>query len=366
MRVLMVSKACLVGPYQKKLEEMAQLPGVELTVVVPPSWKDAQGELRLERVHVSGYRLLVDPIVLNGNYHLHHYPRLARRVAELRPDILHIDEEPYNLATWLAWRSGRRAGCKSLFFSWQNLERRYPLPFRLMERQVLRGVNHAIMGSQGAADVWRAKGYTGPLAVIPQFGVDPEIYCPPVRRDPGRGLVLGYVGRLVPEKGVDLLIRAAAELPGLWRLAIAGDGPERERLAALARQLGVEQQVDFDGQLPAGRIPAYLQEMDVLALPSRTRPNWKEQFGRVLIEGMACGAAVIGSDSGEIPNVLGDAGRTFAEGDVQALQNLLVKLAQDVELRAELGQRGRQRVLAHYTQAQIAEQTVRVYQEMLA
>jgi glycosyltransferase involved in cell wall biosynthesis len=365
MRVLMVSKACLVGSYQRKLEEIARQPDVELTVVVPPSWRDAQGELELERAHVEGYRLVVDPIRFNGSYHLHYYPRLRERIEEFRPEIVHIDEEPYNLATWHAWRLARSAGARSLYFSWQNLLRRYPFPFNRLERAVLQGVDYAIAGSQGAADVWRRKGYTGSLAVIPQFGVDPDIFAPPARRDPGRGLVIGYAGRLVPEKGIDLLIRAAAGLPGAWQLTLAGEGPERGTLASLAKEMGVQEQVFFDGWLPAGRMPAYLQQLDVLVLPSRSRPNWKEQFGRVLIEAMACQVAVVGSDSGEIPHVIGDAGLIFPEEDIAGLRAHLLQL-QDRTTRQRFGRAGRERVLARYTQAQIATQTVEVYREMLA
>lgn len=365
MRVLMVSKACLVGSYQRKLEEIARQPDVELTVVVPPMWRDAQGELELERAHVEGYRLVVDPIRFNGSYHLHYYPRLRERIEEIRPEIVHIDEEPYNLATWHAWRLARSAGARSLYFSWQNLLRRYPFPFSWLERAVLQGVDYAIAGSQGAADVWRRKGYTGSLAVIPQFGVDPDIFAPPARRDPGRGLVIGYAGRLVPEKGIDLLIRAAAGLPGAWQLTLAGEGPERGTLASLAKEMGVQEQVFFDGWLPAGRMPAYLQQLDVLVLPSRSRPNWKEQFGRVLIEAMACQVAVVGSDSGEIPHVIGDAGLIFPEEDIAGLRAHLLQL-QDRTTRQRFGRAGRERVLARYTQAQIAAQTVEVYREMLA
>lgn len=364
MRILMVSKSCLVGSYQRKLEEIAAQPGVELEVVVPPSWKDTQGVLNLERSHVEGYRLVVDPIRFNGNYHLHYYPRLKKRIAEFRPEIVHIDEEPYNLATWHAWRLARSAGAKSLFFTWQNLLRRYPFPFDRMERAVLDGVDHAIAGSQGAADVWRRKGYAGPLSVIPQFGVDPDLFTPPAERDPGRGLVIGYAGRLVPEKGIDLLVRAIAGLPGVWQLTLAGEGPERGALVALVKQLGLQEQVFFDGWVPAARMPAYLQQLDVLVLPSRTRPNWQEQFGRVLIEAMACQVAVVGSDSGEIPHVIGDAGLIFPEEDVAALGSHLMRL-QDNETRLGLGRAGRQRVLARFTQTQIATQTVDVYREML-
>jgi hypothetical protein len=106
MRVLMVSKACLVGAYQRKLEEIARHDDIELTVAVPPRWRDERGELSLERVYTQGYDLVVEPMRFNGSFHAHFYPRIGRRIARTRPDLVHIDEEPYNLATahamWLA------------------------------------------------------------------------------------------------------------------------------------------------------------------------------------------------------------------------------------------------------------------------
>lgn len=371
MRVLMLSKACLVGPYQRKLEEIARqgkaLPGgLELMAIVPPSWDDPAGRVALERSHTTGYQLVVDPIRLNGQFHLYYYPTLRQRLAEFRPHIVHIDEEPYNLATWLAMRQARAAGAKTLFFSWQNLERRYPFPFNIMEQQVLQGVDYAIMGNQESVAVWRGKGYEGPFAVIPQFGVDPALYQPPAGRDRGRGFIIGSANRrLVPEKGIDLLLRAAAKLPGVWRIHIAGEGPEQRPLMRLAQELGIAERVYFDGPIPAGQIATYLQQLDVLVLASRTLPNWKEQFGRILVEAMACGVAVVGAISGEIPHVIGDAGLTFPEEDVDALHGRLLQLIQSETLRDELGRRGRQRVLDHYTQEQIAARTVEVYQQIL-
>jgi glycosyltransferase involved in cell wall biosynthesis len=396
MRVLMLSKACIVGIYQRKLEEIARL-GVELLTLVPPSWKDERGETVLERAYTGGYRLDVIPIARNGDFHLHFYPGLGRRIREFQPDIVHIDEEPYNLAAWQALYHARRAGAKSLFFSWQNLNRAYPPPFSWGERWLLRTVDYALMGTESAAGVWRAKGYAGPLRVVPQFGVDPELFRPAIPHPPtpspfdgegasdldsvylenpsplmerGRGEVftVGFVGRLVPEKGVDLLVRAFAQLAREGtgaRLLLVGGGPERDRLDALAVELGVRECVEFIAQAPSMEMPALYPRMDALVLPSLTRPNWKEQFGRALTEAMACGVPVVGSDSGAIPNIIGDAGLIVPERNVDALAGALRRLRESARLRTELGAKGRARVLAHFTHQQVAADTVAAYREMM-
>lgn len=364
MRVLMLSKACIVGIYQRKLEHIAAQ-GVELTVAVPPAWRDERGMTPLERAYTDGYTLHETPVRFNGNFHLHYYPAFPALVRRLQPDIVHIDEEPYNAATWHALFHTRRAGVpKTLFFTWQNINRRYPLPFRWGERWVYRTVDAAIAGTQSAADVCHEKGYRGEVAVIPQFGVDADLFQPPDDDCPPRPFTVGYVGRLVPEKGVDVLFRALAQLGGAWRARLVGGGPARGSLEQLAAELGIAERVTFVQQIPSAQMPVQYHKMDVLALPSLTRPNWKEQFGRVLIEAMASGVPVIGSDSGAIPGVIGAAGLVVPEGDAAALAAALERLRADTALHAHYQQQGRARALATFTHAQIAAQTVDVYRAL--
>ncbi|MCC6455670.1 MAG: glycosyltransferase [Caldilineaceae bacterium] len=365
MHVVMVSKALVVGAYQRKAEEIARR-GVKLTVLVPPSWRDRRGRQVVTAQHTEGYTLRTIPLWLNGNFHLHCYPTLARELAHLQPDLLHMDEEPYNLATYLALGAARRLGIPALFFTWQNLMRNYPPPFAWWERANYRSAGHALAGNQDAAAVLRSKGYQGPLTVVPQFGVDPAIFTPASASHlVDAPLRIGYAGGLLPEKGLDLLLRACAALQGAWQLTLVGEGESRTDLVALAAELGIADRVRFDVRLESHAMPAFYRNLDAFVLPSRTLPTWKEQFGRVLIEAMSCAVPVVGSMSGEIPNVLGGAGLLFAEGDVDALAGHLQRLLADPTMRATVGQAGRARVLAHYTMQQVAAQTVDVYHALL-
>ncbi len=358
----MVSKACIVGIYQRKLEDIARL-GVDLTVVVPPSWKDERGEQALERVYTDGYRLEVLPIRRNGDFHLHSYAGLGRLMAEVRPDIVHIDEEPYNLAAWQAYYDAKRVGARTLFFSWQNLVRRYPPPFSWGERWLLNGVDYALMGTESAAEVWREKGYRGKLTVVPQFGTDPNLFKPAPR--PARPFTIGYFGRLVEEKGVRLLLEAVAKLTGDWTLLLLGGGPLRSDLEILATVLGIADRVTFLGQVASTEMPTLYHQIDVLALPSLTRPNWKEQFGRVLVEAMSSGIPVVGSDSGAIPSVVGQGGIIVPENDSDSLRGAFERLMSDADLTERLAAEGRLRVKRLYTQQAVAHATYQVYQAVI-
>ncbi|HEY1350787.1 MAG TPA: glycosyltransferase [Ktedonobacteraceae bacterium] len=369
MRVVMLSKALVAGTAQRKLEELAACPNIELTLVTPPYWQHDNGQRQeLEKLYTSGYRMLVTPMARNGNYHLHSYPELGKIMRQIQPEIVHIDEEPYNLATFQAMRLAHRHRAHTLFFTWQNLYRTYPPPFRQMERYNYTHSDVALAGNREAAEVLRRKGYRKQVYVIPQFGFDPAIYqrsAPRSVRAPGAPFVLGFLGRLVATKGLTTIVEALCELPEYCQALFVGEGPQHSVLQEEARRLGVSERVTIRPGVPTYEVPAVLSAMDVHVLPSRTSPHWKEQFGRTLAEAMACETPVIGSTSGEIPYVIGDAGLLFAEGDARALAARVRQLLDDPALYASLAMRGRQRVLEQYTQASIARQTFEVYQRML-
>jgi glycosyltransferase involved in cell wall biosynthesis len=373
MRVALVSKTFVADTAQRQLEWLARLPDVELTLITPPEWRSDDGRLLpFTPRFTAGYDVVQLPIRFNGKYHFYTYRGLRRTLAALRPDIVHIDEEPYNPASLQAQRAADALGAKTLFIAWQSLYRAYPPPFSWIEQANFRRTAHIIAGNADVADVLRRKGYHGPLSVFSVHGVDPELYSPQPRGANAETFIIGYIGRLLPFKGVGLLIDAlagqppdTAPLPPYCRLRLVGSGEEEMALRARAVERGVADRVEFLPAVPTTEVPRVLAGMDVMALPSLTQANWKEQFGRTLIEAMACEVAVVGSDCGEIPNVIGDAGLVVPEGDVAALASALRRLAEDSALRRMLAGRGRERVLERFTQAQIAQRTGAIYRAVL-
>src|SRR5438128_3860444 len=146
-------------------------------------------------------------------------------------------------------------------------------------------------------------------------------------------LVVGFVGRLVPEKGPDVLLEALAPLPGDVRAIVVGAGEEAARLEARSARLGLGARIDWRGYVPHDAMADVYSELDVLVVPSRTTARWKEQFGRVVIEALAAAVPVVASDCGSLPALLERTGGGWVvpEGDDRALAQRLLSLRHDPE-----------------------------------
>ena len=365
MRAVMISKALVTGSYQRLPEEIGRL-GVDLTVVSPPSWRDSRGEQVLE-VNDSGcYRQSVLPIRLNGHYHLYHFTGLANRLDNLQPDILHLDEEAYNLATYQGVRWASRHRVPAVFISCQNLYKRYPPPFDWFERRCFAYCTWALAGTAAVSEVLLRKGYpSGRLKVVPQMGTDTRLFSSLEEAAPGQGFTVGYAGGLLPEKGLDVLLDACAGLEGNWTLSLAGSGESESRLRMQAQELGIFNRVEFRGRLASRDMPAFYHSLNVLVLPSLSTAGWQEQFGRVLTEAMACEVPVVVSDSGESRHTAGEAGLVYPERDAEALRSHLAQLQADPALCRRLGRAGRRRVEEQFSMESVAQGLVETWQQSL-
>ncbi len=361
--VVLISKAMTVSATHQKARLLGR--HCRLVLLTPKRWSHYSAERADSPTNFEWIRL---PTVFTGHNHVHLYRGLTRVLDRLRPDLLHIDEEPWSAVTWQALREVKRLRAKSIAFTWQNIDKRYPPPFDAVERHSYRHIDLMIAGTEEAAGLLRKRGFDGPVRVVPQFGVDMGVFARrPSTRDqfqlPLDCFLAGYVGRLIPEKGISTAIEALVHLPGV-HLALAGTGPDEPALRRVAARLEVGNRVHLLGGFPSTKVPEVMASLDALILPSRTTSRWKEQFGRVLIESMAMGIPVVGSDSGEIPRVIGDAGLIFPEGDVRALVAALQAL-RDRSLRERLVARADLRVRSHFTQECVADLTLRAWEDAL-
>jgi hypothetical protein len=358
--VVVVSHTYVEPENRGKLRALAA--GGRVTAVIPTRWRQTSlgSEWRLDAPVIdAGVQLL--PVPWRGPAKPSFGGMRVPGGAVPADAVVQIEEEPWTPTAYFAVR--RRLGAATVLFTWENVDRRFPFPWSAMRRAVFRRIAGLIAGSSGAAEVARAQGYRGPVAVIPQLGIDPPAQ---VTRSQSDTLRLAYVGRLVPEKGVDLLLLAASILKTPWRLTILGDGPERPALEALAATLGLGEQVRFLGARLHHEVAAIWPDTDALILPSRSTPRWKEQLGHVLLEAMAHGVATAGSTCGAIPEVIGNAGLLFAEGSAESLAETLRMLALGPESLGRLGEAGRRRVADHFTNLRIAARTLMFHQEVLS
>jgi glycosyltransferase involved in cell wall biosynthesis len=368
VKVVYVSKASRVAAHRDKLALLKQ--HVDLVLVTPARWGSQPDEAPLP----GDPRTVVLPALLHGRNHFHVYRGLAGVLERERPDLVHADEEPYSAVTGQVGGLCRRRGIPFVFFAWQNLDKRLPPPFGALRRSVFRSAAGGIAGTVRAGAVLRRAGFDGPLAIIPQMGVDEARFRPDAAaraRVRGRlgvsdaAFVVGYAGRLVPEKGVDLVLGAASALPDAHVLVI-GAGPEEAELRRRAASLGIDGRTHWAGGVASAEMPEWLAALDVLVLPSRTTRGWAEQFGRVLVEAMACGVAVIGSSSGEIPSVIGDGGIVVPEGSLEELRATLAILSRDADALARWARLGRARALAEFSQRRVVEETLAFHRRVLA
>ena len=296
--------------------------------------------------------------------YLAHARGVRRLVRELQPDILHaLHLTSYGLL------AGFCDGRPRLVSVWGTdiLEAPGWTPFHLLiTRYALSKADHVTAtGFRLANATLRYAPRGKPVTVVP-YGVDLARFRPARNGARADGVVIGSVGRLSREKGLDDLLRAAARLIECGtpiRLVLAGDGPERASLMQLARQLEIETRIDFRGDVPHDQVPAVLNELDVFVMPSRS-----EGFGVAALEASAMHLPVVASRVHGIPDVVSDGatGLLVPPGDVSALADAIRRLVADAELRGTMGRAGRAFVEQRYRWEDNVAQMERLYQHALA
>jgi glycosyltransferase involved in cell wall biosynthesis len=365
LKLLIISHACALAENQRLFALAASRRNWDVTLVIPKVWMSEYGR-PLEATLIDGFdaRLISIPVLNNGKVPLHLYrTRPAKLIKSIAPDIIYSHNEPYAFST-IQWCLGNRQSVNVPFgfFSCQNILKRYPVPFRQAERWVYRNSQFAFPITQTVNEVHRTKGFSGDSTILP-LGFDASLF-PVSQRDAiaADEFRFAYLGRVVEEKGLLTLVKALASLPHRqWRLEIFGSGPFEAVVKRKADELGIDDRLNWRGFVPQKEIATRLAQVDAVVLPSETRGNWKEQFGRVLIESLASGVPVVGSDSGEIPIILRESGGglIFSEGNVESCAVALQMMMTDHEGRKRMAEDGARFVREKYDLSNLADRFAR-------
>jgi glycosyltransferase involved in cell wall biosynthesis len=474
LKILTIAHNAVAASNRQRFDALRNLADVEVSLLTPHWWFE-EGR-RIDVPRSAPWRVGRTAFSGNGTRYVY-LTGLIEALRQEKPDVIDLYEEPFSLVAFqtLVLRALLAPRAAIVFYSAVNVQRQWRWPYRWIERLMLKHADGAHAPNQDVAPILRTKGLCRqPVSVIP-LGVDPEPFSTATPMElPGipRPRV-GFVGRLEPVKGLDVLLDAFARLTTPATLVIAGDGTQRARLqariaatpppaeqvilsireefarfAALApSRLSEKWKKNFcqgaaerrarrftpdtavvilracakfarrvaapwqnfscspenrKGASAATRassisptavseakdprpvvaqgsrihllppvsyedMPSFLKSLDILVLPSVTiLPLHREQFGRVLVEAMAAGVAVIGSSSGAIPEVIGDAGLIVPERDPIALADAIERLLTDNDQRQALVERGRQRVRDRFAWPVVAEQTNDLFRAAVA
>jgi glycosyltransferase involved in cell wall biosynthesis len=388
MKILVASHTYVVDLNCEKLRSFVTLePNLEVTVVVPKKWRP--GGVQSKKIIISEPRdegnFRIVPV---SNFSENNQPLLTfgaeiiPLLKQFHPDIIQVEQGAKSLgyAQLITLNKWLKLGAKNVFFTWWNLPYDNKFPISWIEKYNLNNTNGLISGNQDGIDILREHGYPGKARVMPQLGVDEKLFTPSPQAELAGELgikpeefVIGFVGRFVEEKGILTLLKAVCQLGDLpWKLLLLGRGELKEKILVEAQEANLGERLILVESVPHDQVARYINLMSVLVLPSQTTykvktltaVGWKEQFGHVLIEAMACKVPVIGSDSGEIPYVIDKSGLIFPEGDAEALAECLLKLIHNPNLTQDLAAQGYARALAKYTNHALARELLDFYRSL--
>ena len=343
----------------------------EVVAIAPARFHGDLGPLHARAVDGEAMDLKTVPVRFGRSPHLMRYANL-RAAMDGRWDVIHVWEEPYVAAgAQIAAAASRPA--KLVFATFQNISKRYPWPLSSFERR-----------SMARADAWIAFGelvhatlahraeYADKPSRVITPGVDVEKFRPNVtsaaslRRElgwPEAAGVVGFLGRFEPQKGLDRLCGALEQLSAPWHALFVGGGSLEPRLRAFEARH--RSRVRVVTGVRHGDVPRWINAMTLMCAPSQTTDAWREQFGRMLIEAMACGVPVIGSDSGEIPYVIGPAGVVVPEADTSAWTKAIDALLHDASARRDYAAKGLARARERFAWPVIARAHLDWFAEVL-
>ncbi|MCK4650904.1 glycosyltransferase family 4 protein [Candidatus Babeliales bacterium] len=372
MKILVISHTYIAPINREKWKVFAKLySDFQIKVLIPKIWPanlftihsgdlSSDNDQNCEFVALNTFK--------NGNEVLYGYKffELIKLLKEFKPDLIHVEQGDsafsYFQSIFLSKIFCPKA--KFTFFTWVNWEEKrswkYKFFWKFIERFNLFFTNGAFVGNQDAKKILQDKNFKKPIEVLHQLGVNKKFFYPAKHENKSKKKYIGYIGRLIKEKGIFTLIDAFVLIKKKfcnWNLLIVGDGKDKKDFVNYVCKKKLMDRIEFRPPVCHEEVVSIFHQIEIFVLPSYDIEKWREQFGHVLIEAMSCKVPVIGSTGGYIPNVIGDAGLIFEQKNEKKLAKCLNIFMRDEKIRKTFGQKGYSRFELNFSYNIIAKKT---------
>ncbi len=366
--------------YRRCADELGEIDDIDLSVLTVEGW-DMNGKYReADALQVeSPYDFILGKTFWSGKENRGFYVSGLHRAFKIsQPEVIYLMEEPFSLFAIqvLALRAILLPNTPVIFFTWTNLSLRQfdyrpSLWYSNVSRWVLPRMQYGLTANTDGIKVLREENFSAPTKMV-GYGVDTDSFRLVSKEAkqslhkkldiPDEAAIIGFIGRMIWMKGLDLLLDSFAKLKQSTEktliLLLVGSGKEEMEILSRANEMGLSSSIRHVASVAQTDVPPYITIMDILVLPSRRVGMWAEQFGRVLVEAMAARTLVVGSSSGAIPEVIGNAGFVFEENNGDDLYRVLsdvVNLSDEEKNRMLLI--GEERAASQYSWKRFAEES---------
>ena len=376
IRILLVYHGASLNPSKKIFEALSEFKQIKLRVLAPRMGYNPLRNIIMEipSPYYNKYELVTGRIYkamrdFSGPY----ITGLLREILHFRPHVIHIFNEAYSTlnAQALLYRNIFRPCSKCYCLGVENIisKKTKNHKDKFIRNFVHRHCDGVACWSASAKNALLNAGFPSEKLKVTYWGI-PLDHNKRVPNDPlehklsnSNKFVVGYCGRIEKQKGLQTLLLAVRTLPEDYHILLIGDGSWKHNFFKKVQEFGLTKRVHCVGRVPDESVQNYMNTMNVLVLPSETTTKWKEQFGRVLPEAMSLGLPIIGSDSGAIPEIVGNAGLLFPEGSPRMLADTILQLASNPNLYKNLGELGIRRAAALFSCESLASRLVDLYLE---
>ena len=366
MKVLIIGHNFVVRENQKRIDYLLSAhKDISIKLITPKWWYENTQKFYLERKQCNDFQIIPAQTIFTGNNTLSFYiSKLFSTIIEFKPDIIEVFEEPWSLTLFQITLIKRifRIKAKLICYSAQNICKTFPFPFNFIEKQNFKKLSAIHVCSKGVQEVLLKKQYLGMISII-GLGLDLDAYT--FKEQIKTNIIeLGFIGRIVESKGIFDLLEAIAKIENC-HLRICGNGPDLGKLQAYISSNQLSNKVTILGAQNREGVINFYHSLDLLVVPSKTTQTWKEQFGRIIIEAYATGTSVLGSTSGSIPEIIGEFGLIFEEGNIADIISKIKIFTDDYTLWSNKKKAARDWVFSNFSWSTVANQFYNLYKAVL-